>query len=594
MQSERHVSGDLKELSLPGGDVSSWYRVSSHGSVMAGLLENGVYDDNTLFFSDNLKTMIDPTDFKDVSWLYREEFEMKPRRGQHYSIHTHGITSRADILVNGKLVASKDVQIGSYGGRKYDITKHLKHGANCILIKAYPTNYLRDFAMGFVDWNPYPPDNGTGVWRDVEIAQTGQVRISTPRIVSDFKNESESVTVTVKADVQNLDNRPVKGRVEACIQEGDGDLKIDISEHFRLKPKESKTVSLTAKIEDAKIWWPALWGDQPLYSATVSASIHGKLSDGPKERNFGIKNVNSTVNSHDTIEFTVNGKPFFVRGAGYAADMFVRFDEDKLRTQFQYILDMGLNTVRLEGNQEQVELFDLADRMGLMVMAGWECCDKWEGWVYNDEAEGEIWKAEDYAAAEIIMLHEAELMQSHPSMLAFLLGSDFWPDDKATKIFVDALNKMDWSNPIVSSAAKRGHPDLIGQSGMKMAGPYDWVPPNYWYHDQVGAAGAGGFGSELGAGVGTPEMGSLKKFLSEEDLEDLWTKPDKGLFHMSTEVSSFFTRSIYNKGLYGRMGKPKSLKDYLIKTQVMDYEAARAEFEGFAAFQSAESPATGL
>lgn len=125
-----------------------------------------------------------------------------------------------------------------------------------------------------------------------------------------------------------------------------------------------------------------------------------------------------------------------------------------------------------------------------------------------------------------------------------------------------------------------------------MDGPYDWVPPNYWYADQLGAAF--GFGSELGAGVGTPEIGSLKKFLSQSDIDDLWKNPNKGLYHMSTNVSSFYTREIYNDALWKRYGAPKSLDDYLLKSQMMDYEATRAEFEAYAARWNAERPATGL
>ena len=76
------------------------------------------------------------------------------------------------------------------------------------------------------------------------------------------------------------------------------------------------------------------------------------------------------------------------------------------------------------------------------------------------------------------MLHEAAMMQSHPSILAFLVGSDFWPDNRATKIYVDALNRMDWPNPIIASAGKLSYPALLGPSGMKMLGPYDWNSPN--------------------------------------------------------------------------------------------------------------------
>ena len=78
--------------------------------------------------------------------------------------------------------------------------------------------------------------------------------------------------------------------------------------------------------------------------------------------------------------------------------MFMRFDLNRLRTQFQYVLDMGLNTVRLEGKQEHPEFYDLADRMGLMVLAGWEC---WEGWTYNDEADGVKWNGTDYSIANV-------------------------------------------------------------------------------------------------------------------------------------------------------------------------------------------------
>ncbi|KLO83457.1 beta-mannosidase [Fusarium fujikuroi] len=132
---------------------------------------------------------------------------------------------------------------------------------------------------------------------------------------------------------------------------------------------------------------------------------------------------------------------------------------------------------------------------------------------------------------------------------------------------------------------------------MKMEGPYDWVPPVYWSDREPTDNRSGssfGFGSELGAGVGTPTKGSLIRFLTDKDMEDLWKKPDKGLYHMSQNTSQFYDRSIYNKALFARYGKPRSLDDYLMKAQMMDYEATRSEFEGWASQWSASRPATGL
>jgi exo-1,4-beta-D-glucosaminidase len=119
-------------------------------------------------------------------------------------------------------------------------------------------------------------------------------------------------------------------------------------------------------------------------------------------------------------------------------------------------------------------------------------------------------------------------------------------------------------------------------------GPYDWVPPNYWYTDKLGAAF--GFGSELGSGVGTPELSSLKKFLTPAEIDQLWMPPNTTLYHQST----FFKRTAFDAALYARYGAPTSIEDYLIKAQAMDYEATRAEFEAYSAHMSAANPSTGL
>lgn len=63
---------------------------------------------------------------------------------------------------------------------------------------------------------------------------------------------------------------------------------------------------------------------------------------------------------------------------------------------------------------------------------------------------------------------------------------------------------------------------------------------------------------------------------------------------MSTSVSSFYDRKIYNTALWNRYGAPTSLEDYLLKAQIQDYEATKSQFEGFASLWNADRPATGL
>ncbi|KAH4082258.1 exo-1,4-beta-D-glucosaminidase [Parastagonospora nodorum] len=593
--SSADIVGDLTRLSLPGIDTSSWHHLkASKGTLMATLIANGVHTENDLFYSTNLQN-IDAAQFR-LPWYYRTEIksEVAIEGNYWYTLRTNGISSRAEIYLNGNRVADKNTQAGAYGGLEYDVTDTLHvNKTNFLLIKVYPTDYNRDFALGFVDWNPYPPDNGTGIWRDVELKKSGQVGLSTPRVTTMLSGD-----ITVYVDVKNLaKNASAIGALQCYMYDPDGQKIGEPEIAFDLKPRAQEELKVNATVPNPQSWWPKQWGNQPLYSVQCNATIQGEnqTSDTTTTK-FGIRTVTSTLNTiYNDTTFFINAQPFQVLGAGYTSDIFLRFDESKLRTQFEYTLAMGLNTIRLEGKQEHPRLYALADEMGLMLLSGWECCDKWEGWSYNDEGSGEKWSDADYTIANLSMRHEAGMMQAHPSILGFLVGSDFWPDDRATQIYVDALRDMNWDTPILASASQRGAPDALGNGGMKMDGPYDWVPPNYWYDGEQRLGAAGGFGSELGAGVGTPEINSLTKFLSTEDMEDLWKDPNKGLYHMSTNVSSFYTRQIYNDALWARYGEPTCLADYLIKAQMMDYEATRAQFEAYLSRwnRDSERPATG-
>lgn len=393
---------------------------------MATLLDSQFYNENDLFKSDNL-AKVSYSQYQ-VPWFYRAMFELPSNlttADDYIQLRTHGISSRADIYLNGILVADKSVQAGAYAGLTYDISTKAKSGKNVLLIKTYPTDYNRDLALGFVDWNPYPPDNGTGIWRDIEIKQTRTFSFTgTPRVITQSSDSTGDAMIRLRMEVRNLAVRRLTGGHISCyLYDPDGNRLMEHTMDLELPSNATQKVSLQFTITNPRIWWPKQWGLQPLYRASCELFDESQRSDATPEVRFGIRTVKSTLNKHNDTTFFINGRPFQVLGAGYTSDIFLRFDEAKLRAQFQYVLDMGLNTVRLEGKQEHTRLYELADEMGLMIMAGWECCDKWEGWSYNDEGFGEKWKDADYASANISMRHEADLMQHHPSLLAFLVGS---------------------------------------------------------------------------------------------------------------------------------------------------------------------------
>ena len=153
-------------------------------------------------------------------------------------------------------------------------------------------------------------------------------------------------------------------------------------------------------------------------------------------------------------QFVINGKPVLIRGAGWAPDMFLRDDPKRMEAEFSYVVNLGLNTIRSEGKLEDARFYDLADRDGIMILAGWECCDKWESWA---KTGGEPWDAADEKVAAASMASEARLLRNHPSVIGFLIGSDNAPPAAISKMYVDTLHAEDWSLPIIAAAVAAGH-----------------------------------------------------------------------------------------------------------------------------------------
>ncbi len=630
LQSSTTAGTNLETLSTTGLNTTSWHHIgTSKCTLMACLVEAGVYNETELFFSDNLRK-VDDKQFL-VPWVYRHEFTLNPTPGQHFFLQTHGISSRADIFLNGREVASSAEQAGSFVGRSYDIT-NLASESNALAIQVYPTDYYRDFALGWVDWNPWPADNGTGVWRDVEIKQTGPVRLDPLRIVTQLSTPigSGPANVTLKARAQNLENNTVTITAVGIVAPESGGEPVTSQQTISLPPLSITDITLNATIEKPQIWWPYQWGSQPLYNATLTVTLvtvtpgdqpsqdsssdnlptHHHLlpgSNGPPSDSttatFGLRTVATTLNSHNDTTFYVNSRPIQILGAGYSPPLFLNSPPSHYQATLHLTRDMGLNTIRLEGKPEHPSLYALADQLGILLLPGWECCDKWEAWSYNPDLAVQptpVWSEVEYAIAEASMAHEGAMMQKHPSVLGFVIGSDYYPDEKATAGYLRALRGVDWQGVVVASASMRGSAGGLAVSGMKMEGPYDWVPPGYWFDTGVNGTGEGrygaafGFGSELGAGVGTPELGSLNKFLGDGELEGLWKRPTEKLFHLGKAGSQFETRELYNAGLWKRWGAPASLEDYLMKAQLMDYEATRAQVEAYTAMWNAERPATGM
>ncbi len=578
------------EVSSAGYSTHEWYPASGRATVMAGLLENGKYEN--VFYGDNLRAAAEPDSSGSVfvvPWWYRTEFAVdKGSQGTRTLLRINGMIPSADVWLNGNLVAEQADVAGAYPVQEFDVTRWVHAGTNTLALRVHPGDPRTSLVVGWVDWNPTPPDNNMGPWRGVDIVRTGPVEIRFPQVTPTLSLPALSrAALTVKVEARNLDASAHDATITGVVAG------VSLRRTIHLDPGHTQTVSFSPKsdpgldLNHPQVWWPVGMGAHPLYRLEMTAAVDGAISDRAAAT-FGIRSASSHLTKDGYIQFVINGKPVLIRGAGWAPDMFLRDDLQRMETEFSYVVNLGLNTIRSEGKLEDARFYDLADSHGIMILAGWECCDKWESWA---KTGGETWDASDEKVAAASMASEARLMRNHPSVIGFLIGSDNAPPAAISKIYVDTLHAEDWPLPIIAAAVPQPTAET-GPSGMKMEGPYSWVPPAYWYAEKLG--GAFGFDSEVSAGASIPLMDDLTRMLSPQELESLWKDPEARQYHASAAWSVFATIEPFDTALAKRYGPPKSLEDYVAKAQLDNYDNVRAQFEAFNARMDAAKPSTGV
>lgn len=592
LQSSAKVAESGDVISKPAYQPKGWHPVSVPTTVVAALVKQKVYPDPD--FGMNLREfpginypiggnfsnypMQQDSPFA-VGWWYRKTFVLPAGdKGKAVWLDFNGINYRANIWLNGKQIANLQQVAGAWRTYEFNVTGSVHRGADNALAVEVWAPEKDDLAITFVDWNPAPPDKNMGLWRAVNIRTSGPAALRYPAVLSHVDSPAnDSAALTVTAQAKNALDKPIQGTLRGRIG------KIRFEQDVALGPNETKDVVFTTdkfpqlQLSQPRLWWPRQMGTPNLYSLHLEFDIDGHISD-TSDSQFGIREITSHLNEHNHRVFMINGKRILIRGGGYTSDMLLRYDPKNTEDQFRYVQDMGLNTVRLEGKLQPDDFFEKADRMGILVMAGWCCCDHWEHW--------SEWSSADYQIAKESLQSQIYRLRGHPSLLMWLNGSDNPPPPDVQQMYLDIERQALWQNPIVSSAADKPA-GFSGVSGVKMSGPYDYVAPSYWSVDspvhpspmpcaEGECGGAYGFNTETSPGPAVPPVESLERFLPKDHL---WPIDDYWDYHAGG--GSFKNLHVFTDALNTRYGKAENVEDYALKSQLMTYEGIRAMFEAY-------------
>jgi hypothetical protein len=597
IRSTATVGAPGRVISDPAYATPGWLPISQPETLMAALLEHGRYPG--IFYSRRLAAV--PRRQFAVPWWYRDAFEAHPAPGRHTFLRVRGVLSRADLWMNGRKLAGRDELQGAYSELELDVTGLLRDGPNALALKVFP-NDAGDagfLTLSMVDWNPEAPDRNTGLQFAPQLEQDGSISLRDVHVIQHTARDLSSSLLELRAALRNNTDAPVTVRLDGSI-DGNGGA-IAVARRLRVPARATRHVTLTPaqvpalRIRKPAVWWPYQMGAQPLYHLALAALVDGVESDSAVVH-FGIRTVTSrltpvragTHGASGYRQFSINGRPFVVRGGGWSQDMFLRYSPSRIADQLAYVRDLGLNAIRFEGNLPPEDMLGQLDRAGILALPGWQCCSRWE-------QESSRWTPSLRASAGNQARHVAALLRDHPSVLAFYQGSDNAPDRAKEALYLAAFRAADWSLPQIASAEYRRSPRL-GHAGSK-EGPYNWAPPGYWWEsgavmdvggDFTNAGGAFGFDTEASAGATVPTRDSLDRFLSPRDQRQLWeTSSVAGagsgprIFHTSPYhgYTAVGTLGQYNTALWHRYGHWAGMAGYLREAQAAGYEVARAQFE---------------
>lgn len=583
-------------------DATQWYPVRHMpATVLEILQEDGVYKD--LYFGMNLTT---PGDLWKMNWWYRTTFEV-PKGRDVYSLIFKGINYRAEIWLNGQKVAEDNQVVGMYNSFEFDVSRLVHPGeSNVLAVKITPeqaiprlfespaasegTVELGDTWLDWLNWKyigvhdpktgmgfSFPPDRNAGIWKRVYLNTSGPVTIRNPYVSTDLPLPATTpASLTVYCDLSNHSSKPVSGILSGEISRP-GKPTLRFQQPVSLFRNETKEVSFAPEtyaeltVSNPDLWWPYRWGEPNLYHLRMQFKADDQVSDS-QEIDFGIRKITQKRDSDTSFPelgtggnfyLLINGRDYLIRGAAYTPDLLFKNDPQRDATVMQYSKDLGLNLLRWELKIADDTMIDRADREGMPIMLGWMCCGQWEIW--------HAWSAEDQWVARTSLRAQLRQLRSHPSVVIWANGSDGLPPDTVLNDYHTIERELHWQNAIVDTVSHVNR----NWSGIHMAGPYVWHPPNYWFSEKY--APARGSSAEEGDNEVIPPLESLKKFIPADKL---WPINDDWYFHAGANEGNAQLANVRHV-LETRYGPSANVDDFAKKAQLAAYEDARAKFESY-------------
>ena len=307
--------------------------------------------------------------FDNMHWTYSAVFKVdkRQRKKDLAILNLENVDGNCDIYINKKHVAHLNNSFISY---HLEIGKNLKKGKNKLEMRFSPKDSIRmrqrspQYLYGW-DWYPktLAPHIGAiylSFENDVPVIEYANIQTKN----LDIHNDG---TVNGNMLLNIHFRKPLKEKHNLILKNETNDFAYSVNYEYNIReelnPNGTCDYQLEFQIDNAKLWWPNLMGEQNLYS--VSLCLDNTIND-IYTTTFGIRTI-ELVQEKDSIGqsfyFKVNGWPFFAKGANYIMT-YDNTDEDIF-----YAAAANMNMLRVWGGSDygDEEFYNLCDKLGIMV-----------------------------------------------------------------------------------------------------------------------------------------------------------------------------------------------------------------------------------
>ena len=442
-------------------EVSSWHSAQVPGVVQTDLLRGKLIADP--FYGDNEARLqwIGLTD-----WEYRTSFQVDSSllSHEHVDLVFEGLDTFAEVFLNEQSVLHADNMFRSW---RVAAKPFLKAGPNTLRIvfhspitsmipkvKALPYQlpsistvnagneenvatapYTRKAAYQY-GWDWGPRFVTIGIWKPVRLETWDAARVSNFHI-QQLKVTSELASLAAELEIES--SRPLSATLNLRQADASGKWTSIATQAIQLEAGSNRA-SIPLRITGPKLWYPAGYGPQNLYSFSVTVLV-GKELAATSQLKTGLRSVELRRTPDDwgkSFTFVINGIPVFAKGANVIPfDSFPsRVTAENHRQILQAARDANMNMVREWGGgiYESDDFYEICDELGLMV---------WQEFAFGgDMVPGDVAFQENVREEAT---QQVKRLRDHPSIVLWCgnneveAGWDAWADRIAFRVSISPL-----------------------------------------------------------------------------------------------------------------------------------------------------------